>query len=189
VSRDAPSTLHDYNKPDCGAPFDLGQNSQKDYRYLQDVLPELTSTYHFGSGLELQHAINHSFTMPPNFDPGGSEVSTSVPGAEFLGGSSINLMSNRGLQQTSKLTGGPGSEHFPDASSVRSTPVLGSESRVDAASAAALSSTTNYIEQSSFFAEFAIESEHEMAFLVRHFSEAIGPWYELPMPKLFDYDY
>lgn len=105
-------------------------------------------------------------------------MSTSIPGAEFLGSSSINPMSTQGVQQTTKLANDPGSEHFPDASSAHSTPALASESHIDAASTVALTSPSNYIEQSTFFAEFAIESEHEMAFLVRHFSEVIGPWYE-----------
>jgi hypothetical protein len=123
--------------------------------------------------------------MPTNFDPGGSDMSMSMPCAEFLGRTSINSMSNQGVQLISKLANSPGSEHFPDASSAHSTPVLGSESHIDAASTMALTSTSNYIEQSSFFAEFAIESEHEMAFLVRHFSEVIGPWYEPPENKTF----
>jgi hypothetical protein len=182
VPRDSSSTLHVYNKPDPDARFDLGQSNPKDYRYLNDVVlvPELTPTYHFSSGMELLPPIDHSYTMPTNFDPGGSDMSTSIPGAEFLGGSSINPMSNHGFQQSSKLAVGPGSEHFPDASSAQSTPVLDSESHGDAASTVALTSPSNYIEQSSFFAEFAIESEHEMAFLVRHFSEVIGPWYKAP---------
>jgi len=177
--------LHVYNKPDSDARFDLGQSNPQDFRYLQDVVlvPELTPTYHFGSGLELQHPIDHSYAIPNNFDPGGSDMSTSIPGAEFLGESSTNQMSNHGLQQTTKLANGPGSEHFPDASSAQSTPVLGSESHTDAASTTALASSSNYIEQSSFFAEFAIESEHEMAFLVRHFSEVVGPWYAMKAPK------
>jgi hypothetical protein len=176
--------LHVYNKPDSDARFDFGQSNPQDFRYLQDVVlvPELTPTYHFGSGLELQHPINHSYAMPNNFDPGGSDMSTSIPSAEFLGGSSTNQVSNHGVQPTTKLANSPGSELFPDASSAQSTPVLGSGSHIDAASTTALASPSNYIEQSSFFAEFAIESEHEMAFLVRHFSEVIGPWYETKAP-------
>jgi hypothetical protein len=186
ASRDASSSLHVYDKPDSDTRFDLGQSNPQDYRYLQDVVlvPELTPTYHFDTGLELQNPINHSYTMPTNFNPGGSDMSTSLPGAGF-GGSSINQTSNRGVQQTTKLENGPGSEHFPNAPSAQSTPVLGSESHLEAASTVALSSPSNYIEESSFFAEFAIESEHEMAFLVRHFSEVIGPWYEHSDKKCF----
>jgi hypothetical protein len=185
------SAVNVFNKSDSDARFDLGQSNPQDYRYLQDVVlvPELTPTYHFGSGLELQHPINHSYTVPADFDPGGSDMSTSIPGAEFLGASHINAISNQGVQQTTKLANGPGSEHFPDASSAHSTPVLGSESHIDIASTVALSSPNNYMEQSTFFAEFAIESEHEMAFLLRHFSEVLGPGYDHPDTNSFDYNY
>lgn len=171
-----------YNKPDSDIRYGLGQSNQKDYRYLEDVVlvPDLTQTYHFGSGMDLQHPINNSFTIPANFDPGGGDMSTTMTSTDFLGGSSTNQISNHELHQTSKLANDPGSEHYPDAPSAQSTPVLGSESHGDTASTAPLISPSNFIEQSSFFAEFAIESEHEMAFLVRHFSEVIAPWYEHP---------
>jgi hypothetical protein len=160
--------------------YDLGQSSQKDYRYLHDVVlvPDLAQPYQFSSGgMELRQPISNSFSVPANFDPGGSDMSTVMTGTDFLGVTSTNQISNRELHQTSKLAKGPASEHYTDASSAKSTPVLGSESLGDGASTAPLMSPSNFIEQSSFFAEFAIESEHEMAFLVRHFSEVIAPWY------------
>ncbi len=174
---------HAYNKPGVDVRYDLGQSKAKDYRYLDDVIlvPELASTYHFGGQMDLQNPISSSFDMPTRFDADGSDMSTAMTGTEFLGGPSTNQMSDHGLHPTSKLVNGPGSEHFPDASSAQSTPVLRSESHGDTASTPPLLSASNFIEQSSFFAEFAIESEHEMAFLVRHFSEVISPWYSTPM--------
>jgi hypothetical protein len=133
-----------------------------------------TPAYRFGSGTESQDTIDSSFCPTPNLELDDDNISSSLPSSEFHTGPCSSPLTEHGFHRSTKVGNDPALAQYLTLPAAQSTRIPSSDTNHH------VDSTTNYtsptLELSSFYSEFAIESEHEMGFLLRHFSDFIAPW-------------
>jgi hypothetical protein len=184
--RDSPGALGIYNEKRPSPQASFSNSSPNSDRFIvpghDDLLARaVTPAYRFSSGIESQDTIDSSFCLTPDLELDEDGISTSTPGSEFHRGLSSSPMVKHDFHRASKLAKVPHLDQYPAVPSTQSTPALRSDTSHDGTSTPGLNlPATTFLEctaeHSSFYSEFAIESEHEMAYLLRHFTEVIAPW-------------